>query len=444
MTEILFNPYTITLCMILAMIFFLILGYPVAFVLGGIATIFGLLFIGPSAITLSMFKVYGTFTEYLLVAVPLFVFMGVIIEKSGLATRLYDAMHVLLGRLPGGLAVTTVVTSTIFAAATGVINASVVTMGLLALPAMLKHKYNKSLATGSIAAGGTLGVIIPPSVLILIYGPVAGVSVGQLFMGAVIPGLLLSLLYVLYVIIHCYIKPSDGPPLPREEVDIPFNEKLKLLATSVLPVGLLMLAVLGTMFFGIASPTEAAGMGALAAIILAAAYKRLSFQSLKEAVYKTASVSAMTFMILLGAAFFTIVFIRLGGSRVVESILLSLPFPNWGILFTMLAVIFVMGMFLDAIAIIMIAIPIISPIALGLGYDPVWFAIMVMVTMQAGFLSPPFALSIFYLKGVAPPEISTGDIYKGVLPFIGLIIFAVILLFFFPILATWLPNLMID
>jgi len=442
--EMLFNPYTICLLMVVAMVFFLILGYPVAFVLGGIATIFGLLFIGPSVISLSMFKVYGTFSDYLLVAVPLFVFMGVVIEKSGLATRLYDAMHVLLGRLPGGLAVTTVVTSTIFAAATGVINASVVTMGLLALPAMLKYKYSKSLATGSIAAGGTLGVIIPPSVLILIYGPVAGVSVGQLFMGAIIPGLLLSLLYVVYVIIHCYIKPSDGPPLPREEVDIPWKDKMKLLATSVLPVGLLMLAVLGTMFFGIASPTEAAGMGALASVILAAAYKKLSFKSLKESVYQTASVSAMTFMILLGAAFFTTVFIRLGGSQVVESILLGLPFPAWGILFTMLAVIFVMGMFLDAIAIIMIAIPIISPIALSLGYDPVWFAIMVMVTMQAGFLSPPFALAIFYLKGVAPPEISTGDIYKGVMPFIGIILLTVVILFFIPSIITWLPNLMIE
>lgn len=442
--EVLFNPYTITTLMILSMVVFLILGYPVAFVLGGLAIIFGLAFVGPSVISLSMFKIYGTFSDYLLVAVPLFIFMGVVIEKSGLALRLYEAMHVLLGRLPGGLAVTTVVTSTIFAAATGVINASVVTMGLLALPAMLKHNYNKSLATGSIAAGGTLGVIIPPSVLILIYGPVAGVSVGQLFMGAMIPGILLSLLYVLYVIVHTYFIPSHGPPLAKEEIDIPAKEKMKLVSTSVLPVGLLILAVLGTMFFGIASPTEAAGMGALAAILLALAYKKLSFRSLKESVYRTANISAMTFLILLGAAFFTIVFIRIGGGRVVENLLLGLPFPNWGILLAMLAIVLVMGMFLDAIAIIMIAIPIISPIALGLGYDPVWFAIMVMVTMQAGFLSPPFALAIFYLKGVAPPEISTGDIYKGVMPFIGVILLTIVILMVFPSLVTWLPSLMIE
>ncbi|WLD93824.1 TRAP transporter large permease subunit [Alkalihalobacillus sp. AL-G] len=444
MSIILMNPYVITALMVLCMVFFLVMGYPVAFVLGGLATIFGLIFIGPSVISFSMFEIYGTFSEYLLVAVPLFVFMGVIIEKSGLAARLYDAMHVILGRLPGGLAVTTVITSTIFAAATGVVNASVVTMGVLALPAMLKHKYNIPLATGSITAGGTLGVLIPPSVIILIYGPVAGISVGKLFMAAIFPGILLSLLYVIYVIIHCSIKPEHGPPLPKSEVNIPLSKKLYLLATSVLPVGLLMLAVLGTIFFGIASPTEAAGIGALAALLLAAAYKKLSFKNLKESVYRATTVSAMTFMILIGAGIFTIVFIRLGGNQVVENMLLSLPFPAWGILLAMLVIIFLMGMFLDEIAIIMIAIPIISPIADGLGYDPLWFALLVMVTMQTGFLSPPFALSIFYLKGVAPPEVTTSHIYKGVIPFIGLQILAIILLILFPELITWLPNLMIE
>lgn len=438
------NPYFVTIIMIVCMVCFLMLGYPVAFVLGGIATIFGLIYIGPSAISFSMFKTFGIFSDYLLVAVPLFVFMGVVIEKSGLAARLYDAMHVILGRLPGGLAITTVITCTIFAAATGVINASVVTMGLLALPAMIKHKYNIPLATGAITAGGTLGVLIPPSVIILIYGPVAGISVGKLFMAAVIPGLLLSLLYVVYVAIHCLIKPEDGPPLPKSEVNIPLSKKLRLLSTSVLPVGLLMLAVLGTIFFGIASPTEAAGIGALASLVLAAAYKKLTFKNLKESLYRTVTVSAMTFMILICAGFFTIVFTRLGGNLVVENLLNSLPFPSWGILLAMLGIIFLMGMFLDEIAIIMLAVPIISPIAAGLGYDPLWFALLVMVVMQTGFLSPPFALSIFYLKGVAPPEVTTAHIYKGVMPFIALQILAVILLIIFPGIITWLPNLMIE
>lgn len=444
MTELFMNPYFITMLMIVCMVVFLISGYPVAFVLGGIATIFGLVFLGPSAISYSMFKVYGTFSEYLLVAVPLFVFMGVIIEKSGLAGRLYDAMHVILGGLPGGLAVTTVVTSTIFAAATGVVNASVVTMGLLALPSMLKHKYNIPLATGAITAGGTLGVLIPPSVIILIYGPVAGISVGKLFFAAVIPGIVLSLAYTIYIIIYCFIKPEAGPRLPKSEVNIPLSKKIHLLSTSVLPVGILMFAVLGTIFFGIASPTEAAGIGALASIVLAVAYKQLTFKNLKESIYRTATVSAMTFMILICAGFFTIVFTRLGGNQVVENLLTSLPFPAWGILIAVLGIIFLMGMFLDEIAIIMIAVPIITPIIAGLGYDPLWFAILVMVVMQTGFLSPPFALSIFYLKGVAPPEVKTSHIYKGVLPFIALQIIVIAILMTFPNLITWLPDLMIE
>ncbi|MGY3718072.1 TRAP transporter large permease [Sutcliffiella cohnii] len=444
MIELLTNPYVITMIMIVSMVVILMLGYPVAFVLGGLATIFGLIFIGPNAISLSMFKIYGTFSDYLLVAVPLFIFMGVIIEKSGIAGRLYDAMHVIFGRLPGGLAITTIISSTIFAAATGVVNASVVTMGLIALPAMLKYKYNIPLATGSITAGGTLGVLIPPSVIILIYGPVAGVSVGKLFMGAIIPGLLLSLVYTLFIAIYCFIKPEMGPPLPKSEVNVPWTRKLYLISTSVLPVGLLMLAVLGTIFFGVASPTEAAGIGALAAILLAAAYKKLSFKSLKESLVRTATISAMTFMILICAGFFTVVFTRLGGNQVVENILTGLPLPSFGILVVILLIILLMGMFLDEIAIIMLAVPIISPIAAGLGYDPLWFAIVVMVVMQAGFISPPFALSLFYLKGVAPPEVTTKHMYKGVVPFIGLQILVIVLLMIFPEIITWLPSIMIE
>ncbi|WP_209125670.1 TRAP transporter large permease subunit [Alkalihalobacillus sp. BA299] len=438
------NPYFITIGMLIAMVCFLMLGYPVAFVLAGIATIFGLIYIGPTTISFAMFQTFGTFSEYLLVAVPLFIFMGVIIEKSGVAARLYDAMHVILGRLPGGLAITTVITCTIFAAATGVVNASVVTMGLLALPAMIHHKYNIPLATGSVISGGTLGVLIPPSVLILIYGPVAGLSVGKLFMGAIIPGLLLSLLYVIYIIIHCVIKPQDGPPLPKSEVTVPLSKKLRILTTSVLPVSLLMLAVLGTIFFGIASPTEAAGIGAIASLILAAAYKKLTFKAIKDSLYRTAIVSAMTFMILICAGFFTIVFTRLGGKQVIENLLSSLPFPSWGLLIALLLIIFLMGMFLDEIATILIAVPIISPIAVGLGYDPIWFALLVLVVMQTGFLTPPFALSIFYLKGVAPPEVTTEHIYKGVLPFIGMQIIGIILLIIFPQLILWLPSLMFE
>lgn len=437
------SPELVAFIMILSMVVFTVMGYPIAFVLGGIATIFGLIFIGPTAISFFMFKIYGLLADYLLVAVPLFVFMGLVIEKSGLANRLYDAMHVLMGRVRGGLAIATVITATIFAAATGVVSASVVTIGLLALNAMLKYKYDKPLATGAICAGGTLGVLIPPSVLLIIYGPTAGVSVGKLFMGAFIPGILLSLLYVLYIAVRCYFRPEMGPALPSEDLNVPKSRKLYLFATSVLPVATLILAVLGSIFFGVAAPTEAAGIGALAAIGLAAAYRRFNFADFKEAVYRTATVTAMTFMVLIGAGFFTVVFVHLGGKEVVQNLITGLPLPNWGILFAMLFLIFIMGMFLDAIAIIMIAVPIITPIAAGLGYDPVWFALLVLVTMQTGFLSPPFALSIFYLKGIAPPEIKTAHIYRGVLPFIILQVIGIIILALFPGLITWLPNMMV-
>lgn len=438
------SPGAIAFTMISSMVFFIILGYPVAFVLGGLATIFGLLFIGQNVIGFFVFRVYGIFADYLLVAVPLFVFMGMIIDKSGLAVRLYDATHVLMGRLRGGLAIATVVTSTIFAAATGVVGASVITMGLLALPAMLKHKYDKSLATGAICSGGTLGVLIPPSVLLLIYGPTAGLSVGRLFMAAFIPGLLLSAMYVGYIGIRCYFNPSLGPALPYEEVNIPLRNKLYLFLTSVLPVAALILAVLGSIFFGIAAPTEAAGIGALASLVLVALYGQLTWKNLKDAVYRTATISAMTFLILIGAGFFTIIFVRLGGNQIIQQLLMGLPLPKGGVLAVILLLVFVMGMFLDSLATIMVAVPIITPIASSLGYDPIWFAMMIMVTMQTGFLSPPFALSVFYLKGVVPPEISTLDIYKGVLPFILIQITALFILTIFPGLITWLPNLMIN
>lgn len=442
MSAIIFTPYSVTLLMILMMVGFLMLGYPVAFVMVGIATLFGLLFIGPEVINFYMYDIYGTLSDVLLVAVPLFIFMGVIIQKSGLATRLYDAMYSILGRLPGGLAVTTVITAAIFAAATGVVNASIITIGMIALPAMLKYNYDKGLATGTVAAGGTLAVIIPPSVLLIIYGPVAGISVGQLFMGAVIPGLLLATVYAIYIIIICTIKPEMGPPAPKSAIQYTLKQKLRLIVTSVLPIGLLMVTVLGAIFFGIATPTEAAAVGALASLILAASYKSLTWKNLKSSVYQTARASAMTFLVLFGSGLFSIVFIRLGGNRVVENLLTGIPVPDWGILISIFIIIFLLGMILDEISIIMIAVPIISPIAAALGYDPLWFGIMVLVTMQTGFLTPPFALSLFYLKGISPPEIKTTHIYKGVLPFIGLQILVIIILYFVPSLITWLPSIM--
>jgi tripartite ATP-independent transporter DctM subunit len=432
----------ITFLMLGSLITLIVMGYPIAFVLGGIATIFGLIFVGPNVVNFFMSRMFGALSDYLLVAIPLFIFMGVIIEKSGLAMRLYDAMHILMGRLRGGLAIATVLTCTVFAAATGLIGASVVTMGLLALPAMMKYKYDKALATGAICAGGTLGILIPPSVLILIYGPTAGISVGKLFAAAVVPGLMLSGMYLIYVTVLCYLKPEKGPALPAEELNVPWTRKLYLLFTSVIPVSALILAVLGSIFFGLATPTEAAGIGAFASLIMAAAYRNLSFENLKDAVYRTMTISAMIFLVLIAAAFFTTVFIRLGGGHVVSNLVLGLPFPDWGILLTMFGIVFLMGMFIDWIGVIMIAVPLFTPIAAKLGYDPVWFAMMVIVVMQTSFLSPPFAYAIFYLKGIAPPEIKTSHIYRGVVPFIIIQLIAVLILGLFPGIILWLPNLM--
>lgn len=436
------SPEIVLLLMITTMVIFIIMGYPVAFVLGGIATLFGLVFIGPGVFDFFMFRMYNLFSDYLLVAVPMFVFMGIIIEKSGIAVRLYDAMHIILGRLNGGLAVATVITCTIFAAATGVIGASVVTMSLLAVPAMLKYKYDKGLATGSVCAGGTLGVLIPPSVLIIIYGQAAGISVGQLFMGAVTPGILLSTLYVVYILIRSLLNPAIAPAISPEEVKAPLSKKIYLFSTSVLPVAALILTILGSIFFGIAAPTEAAGIGALAALGLSFAYGGLTIDKLKDAVYRTTRISAMAYMLLIGSGFFSLVFIRLGGTTVVRNALLGLPFGDIGILLVMLLIVVLMGMFLDPIAVVMIAVPILTPIAESLEFHPIWFALIVSVALQVGFLSPPFAMSIFYLKGSAPPEIATSDIYKGVVPFLCIQAIAIVLLIVFPEIITWLPELM--
>ncbi len=431
----------ITFLIIGLLLTFIVLGYPLAYVLGGVALIFGYIFIGPQIGNLFMLRIFTVTQDYILIAIPLFIFMGVVIEKSGLAERLYDSMYVLMGNLRGGLAVATVITCTIFAAATGVIGASVVTMGLLALPSMLKYKYDKPLATGSICAGGTLGILIPPSVLILVYGPTASISIGRLFAAAFIPGILLASMYVAYVIIRCYINPSLGPALPESAIKVSPKEKLIMFLTSVLPVSALIIAVLGSIFFGLAAPTEAAAVGAFASCLLALAYKQLNFANLREIVYRAMRVNAMIFLVLIMANFYTNVFIRIGGGRVIEEMVLGLPLPPWGIILTMWAIIIVMGMFIDWIGVIMLAVPLFTPIGAALGFDPLWFAMMNIVVMQVSFLSPPFAYAIFYLKGIAPPEVRTMDIYRGIVPFIVLQLIGVSILAAFPNIILYLPRL---
>lgn len=437
------NPEIITALMFSGIIVGVLLGYQTAFVLSGLAMLFGVLFIGPSVFDMFVVRLFEVMKNYVLLAVPLFLFMGVFMERSGVAERLFEALYLWLGGLRGGLAIATVVICTIFAAATGVIGASEVTIGLLALPTMLKRGFYKPLACGTICAGGTLGILIPPSIMIVLYGPTAGLSVGKLFLAAFIPGLLLATLYVIYIAIRCYFRPHEGPPMPSEERQAPLGKKIFLLTTSILPPIFLILAVLGTIFFGIASVTEAAAMGALASLLLAAAYGKLDFKTVKDACLGTLQITSMILMVAVGAGFFTAVFVYLGGGDVVSDIMLGLPFGKWGILMVMLLLLLVLGMFIDWIGIVLICVPLFTPIGRELGFDPIWFATIIMVNLQMSFLTPPFAYSIFYLKGIAPPEVETIDIYKGVIPFVGLQALGLFLCIFFPELITWLPDSMI-
>lgn len=437
------SPEVITVLMFAGIIVGVLLGYQTSFVLGGLAMLFGVIFIGPNVFDMFVVRLLGVMKNYILLAVPLFLFMGVFMERSGVAERLYGSLYLWLGGLRGGLAMATIVICTIFAAATGVIGASEVTIGLLALPAMLKRGFHKPLACGTICAGGTLGILIPPSIMIVLYGPTAGLSVGKLFLAALGPGLLLASLYVVYVAIRCYLRPHEGPPMPLEERQAPLGRKIFLLVTSILPPLFLIFAVLGTIFFGIAAVTEAAAMGALASLLLAAAYRRLDFQTIKDACLRTLQITSMILMVVVGAGFFTAVFVYLGGGDVVSRIMLGLPFGKWGILTVMLLLLLVLGMFIDWIGIVLICVPLFTPIGKALGFDPIWFAMIIMVNLQMSFLTPPFAYSIFYLKGIAPPEIETIDIYRGVLPFVALQFTGLLLCILFPGLITWLPGKMI-
>ena len=429
----------ITFMILTILIAVILMGFPIGFSLAGVATIFGIIFVGPQISNVFMLRMHVALADYTLIAIPLFIYMGVIIEKSGIAGRLFDAMYVLLGGLRGGLAMATVVACTIFAAATGVVGATVVTMGILAMPAMMKYKYDKPLACGSICAGGALGILIPPSIMILVYAPTANVSVGALLIGCFLPGVILSALYLLYIGVRCYLNPEMGPAI-HEDLRVPLAKKMQMLATSVLPVCILILAVLGTIFFGFAAPTEAAAFGAACAVVLAAFYKAISWKVIKDAAIATTKTSAMVYMVVIGASFFTSVFMRLGCGDIIEQLVMALPFGKWGILLTMWAIIVIMGCFLDWIGIVMIVVPIFSPIAVKLGFDPVWFALMNIVVLQTSFLTPPFAYTIFYLKGVAPPEVTLNHIYRGVVPFILLMLVAVALFAIFPGILLWAPK----
>ena len=418
------------------------LGFPVAFALISVAFAFGLHTFGDAVIFQFISKIEGISTNFILAAVPLFVFMGSMLERSGIAQQLFNAIHMWTRRLPGGLSIGTVIMCIIFAASTGVIGATETVVGLLAIPAMLKHKYSHSLISGTICAGGSLGTIIPPSVVVVVLGPIADVSIGDLMVGMLIPGLILALLYIVYIFFLCLIKPENGPRIDAEDEisKLTLNQKLLITVKALIPPLLMIFAVLGSIMLGWAAPTEAAALGAAGSIILSLFYKKLNWETFKGALIKTITITSMIMFILMAGTMFTGVFAASGGMSVMKNVVESLNLAPWLLLLTFLLVIFVAGFFLEWISILLIFIPVFIPIVNSLGYDPVWFCVLVLIMIQTSYLTPPMAPAIFYLRGVAPKEITLISMYKGVIPFVIIQIIALGIVSYYPETVLWLPD----
>jgi tripartite ATP-independent transporter DctM subunit len=419
---------------------FIMFGFPIAFTLMALGFGFGYFAMGDIVFALVVQRAYSVMTNDTLVAIPLFVFMGYIIERANILDRLFHSIQIAVGGLPGSLAIATLVTCALFATATGIVGAVVTLMGLLAFPAMLRAGYDIRLASGVICAGGCLGILIPPSVMLILYGATAGVSVPKLYAGALFPGLMLAGLYMLYVLIRCMINPSLAPKLPAEERKVPFAKVIWSLATSFFPLALLILSVLGAIFFGIATPTEAAAVGALGSLLLAAAYRSLSFGKLRESVILTARTSAMVCWLFVGSFIFSSIFAFLGGHQPIENFVTALNLsPFWFLILTQV-IIFVLGWPLEWTEIVVIFVPIFLPLLDNFGIDPIFFGILIALNIQTSFLSPPVAMAPFYLKGIAPPHVSINDIFAGVMPFLFLVVIAMAMFYTFPDLGLWLPR----
>ncbi len=449
----------VPLLLFVSVILVLLAGFPVAFTLAGTALIFAAIGVLTGSFTEALLsglpnRIFGIMGNETLVAVPLFVFMGVTLERARIAEELLDTLSALFGSLRGGLGISVTIVGMLLAASTGIVGATVVTMGLLSLPTMLRRGYSPEIATGTICASGTLGQIIPPSIILVMLGDVMTtayqqaqldqgifspktVSVGDLFAGALIPGLLLVGLYILYIVTLAFFRPAVMPAHARVAGEtVSFMQILHAL----LPPLFLIFAVLGSILSGKATPTEAAGVGAMGAILLALVHRQLNYERLQEIMRSTLKISSMVFMILIGASIFSLVFRGYGGDDAVRGILDSLPGGVFGAVLVVMLVMFLLGFVLDFIEITFVVVPIVGPVLLSMGLDPVWLGIMIAINLQTSFLTPPFGFALFYLRGVAPPEITTAQIYRGVIPFVAIQIFALILLAIFPDLITWLPN----
>ena len=430
--------------MFLALTILLMIGFPVTFTLLGTALVFGLIGFGWDFFNLLPLRIWGRIQNVTLIAVPLFVFMGVMFERSGLAEDLLDTMAILFGRLRGGLAISVVVVGALLGASTGIVGATVVTMGLLAVPTMLRRGYQKELATGTVAASGTLGQIIPPSIVLVLIGDIVGVSVGDIFMGAVLPGLILVGLFIIYILIVTFLRPEIAPAISREELAaITRRQMAARVLKALFPPMFLIISVLGSIFGGIASPTEAAAVGAVGASLLTMANKKFNLSLLRDVMQSTVKLTCMVFIILCGAAAFGLVFRGLGGDTIVREFLggIAHKYSHGAVLAIVMLLIFFIGFFLDFIEITFIHVPVLAPIMIDFGFDPLWFCILLAVNLQTSFLTPPFGFSLFYLKAVTPPEISTGHIYRGIIPFVLVQMIGLAIIVFFPQLATWLPRL---
>lgn len=426
-----------------AMLLSLFAGFPVAFSLMGVALLFGMWGFEWSIFPMLIRRIYSVADNYVLAAVPLFIFMGTVLERSGIAGKLFDAISLWTGRLRGGLAIATVLMCTIIAACTGIIGASEVMVGIMAIPVMLKRNYQHALICGTICAGGSLGTLIPPSVVTVVYGPAAGLSVGRLLIASIFPGLLLSSLYIIYIVTRSYVNPSLAPSIPHDELGVSLKKKLFITGTALVPPVFLIFAVMGSIILGLAAPTEAAALGAFGAMILTAAYRKLTIKALKETVFQTLKISSMMMMILAGGYMFSGVFLGMGGGEVTEKILMGLPFGRIGILILFLLIAFVSGFVLDWASILLIFIPIFSPIIDKLGFNPIWFGILFIMMIQTSYLSPPMAPAIFYLKSIVPPQVTMREMFYGILPYLMLQLTGIALVAAFPEIALWLPAKLI-
>jgi tripartite ATP-independent transporter DctM subunit len=432
---------TISILIVVVMILLMLTGMPLAWVTMTLAVGCTLLWLGPTGLPLVSSRVLGFVTEYVFVAVPLFVLMASIMERSGVAKDLYDAMYVFAGGLPGGVAVQTTLVAVVMAAMTGIIGGEIVLLGLLALPQMLRLGYDRRLAIGTICAGGSLGTMIPPSIVLILYGLTANVSIGDLFQAAFIPGLLLASLYISYIMVRCLLDPSLGPPAPAEERNISLARRLTLLKGLILPI-LVIVWVLGSIYGGIASVTESAGVGVIGAMVSAAVRKELNWTMIRQSLVQTMNTTGVLLWLTFGANALIGIYNIMGGTTYMRGLVAGLPFEPIVIIVIMMVALWILGCFMDWIGILLLTMPIFVPVIKDLGYDPVWFGILFCMNMQSSYLSPPFGPAAFYLKSVAPPEITLDVIFSSVWPFMILQAVGLLLVLFFPQIALWLPSVL--